>query len=262
MLPESGPLKKADRQKLANALKKLPPQLAYLSKGILSVAGQDQDMLGTGGGDVTPLEKCVQRERKKRREDIDAAGDAAALQEWAERFQRVAAASWSGPIFFAVGYLYGYEMFAGDEEPPEIPKPVKEKPGPQRTIVDIPAGLKVKQFVGGFEAKNREVQIFYIELDEQTYAIMVEQDEHKQTKKEVEFRRKLNPGVESSIDKAFQIGNIQGSRVLVTRNGRAIICEYLVKAGDAKIRITFLSRSDDGTDLQRYEPMLATIRPK
>src|SRR5690242_17637664 len=111
MLPDSGPLKKTDRQKLANALKKLPPQLAYLSKGILSIGDQDQDMLGTGDGDVTPLEKCVQRERKKRGQDIDAAGDAQSLQEWAEQFADDAG-SWAGPIFFAVGYLNGYELFA------------------------------------------------------------------------------------------------------------------------------------------------------
>jgi hypothetical protein len=98
-----------DRAHLMKALASLPRALVYLREPILSLARQDQDLLGCGEADTTQLTMAIKIETTTRRSPFTVA-DAQELMRWLNA-RDDSAGAWTAPIQFAHAFLLGYDAF-------------------------------------------------------------------------------------------------------------------------------------------------------
>jgi len=99
---------------LKGALYDLPRELAYLRKPLLALAKEDQDLLGSGEGDISAIVRSLRKVTKRGKIQAIAARHSKSLTEWLTA-QPNNESSWAGPIWFVVGALAGGAMFADDE---------------------------------------------------------------------------------------------------------------------------------------------------
>jgi hypothetical protein len=112
---ESGGLNRADKARLSKLLDALPRQIACLRKPILEIAKEDQDLLGSGEGDIGPLSRALRKAAKSRDIESVAGEHAKLLRKWIES-QPDNGQPWAVPIWFAVGALMGGGLYGMDEE--------------------------------------------------------------------------------------------------------------------------------------------------
>jgi hypothetical protein len=107
----------ADMKRLKQALDGLPAQLTYLRRPILAMATQDQDLLGSGEGDVAPIERALRKTAKRGGVESIASDHAKLLHEWLVALHDHESA-WAAPAFFVEGVLRGRAGFGpGSAEP-------------------------------------------------------------------------------------------------------------------------------------------------
>ncbi len=78
----TGGLGRADTARLKGALDGLPPEIAYLRRPILVIAKEDQDLLGSGEGDIAQIERALRKTAKRGEIESVALAHAKLLHEW------------------------------------------------------------------------------------------------------------------------------------------------------------------------------------
>jgi hypothetical protein len=109
----AGGLNRTNTARLSAALQGLPAELEYLRKPILAIAKQDQDLLGSGEGDIRPLERSLRKVAKPGA----IAGTATAHAEILHRWLTALPASdeaWAASLWFVEGCLRGFARFGAD----------------------------------------------------------------------------------------------------------------------------------------------------
>lgn len=109
----AGGLGRADKARLSQTLKGLPPELAYLRKPILAIAKEDQDLLSSGEGDIGPIERALQKVSKGGEIGPTAEAHARALHQWLTGLPD-ANGAWAAPLGFVEGCLRGCALFGAD----------------------------------------------------------------------------------------------------------------------------------------------------
>jgi hypothetical protein len=106
----SNGLSRSDRAKLNAALKELPTELAYLRKAILTIAKQDQDLLGSGEADIDPIVRSLQKVAEAGAVEQTATAHADALHRWLTALPD-SNGGWAAPLWFIEGSLRGCARF-------------------------------------------------------------------------------------------------------------------------------------------------------
>jgi hypothetical protein len=250
-------LGKKDLARLKEALAALPEELKFLEGGILDVAKQDEDLIGSGEGEMTVLDEAMRGQIASRPLGDFASKTGNALSEWLEE-QDDPKGVWAGPIWGVQGYLLGMVLF-GAEEIPEPPKLPKLKPGFRKIEVDIPQGMKSKSDAGALELRSGEVQIFVMEMPEEMYRMKVDA-----------YSRPLPanfpspPHLKDEREMNFRLGNVSGIKATHRhmQSGLPVMREYILKMGDVKVHVMMIATSQRGVDLDAYESIIASIRPR
>lgn len=107
----AGGLGRADRRRLKEALSGLPPEIAYLRRPILALAKEDQDLLGSGEGDIRSIERALRRNSKPGSIKIIAKYDAELLHGWLVSLPGHDGA-WAAPAWFVEGVLRGSAIWS------------------------------------------------------------------------------------------------------------------------------------------------------
>jgi len=107
---KSGGLRSKEKACLASALKSLPEELKYLRDPILTIADEDQDLLGCGEVDTTLLAEAIEKQAVSHPSGF-AAIQAKGLEEWLNK-NSSKNDKWAGPVWFVMAFLMGYDMFA------------------------------------------------------------------------------------------------------------------------------------------------------
>jgi len=111
---KTGGLRRKEKARLAKALESLPEQLKYLCDPILAIADEDQDLLGCGEADTNLLTEVLERQAASQTSDF-AVAQAAELKEWLKDIS-TGDEVWAGPIWFAMGFMMGYDMFSEGQQ--------------------------------------------------------------------------------------------------------------------------------------------------
>jgi hypothetical protein len=256
---QAGCLGKRDRARLTAALDQLPPELAFLRDGIVDIARQNQDLLGSGEADLNVIGKAIEGPDGAN-EVLRSEAAAERLRAWIEGFEDHQA-PWAGPVFFVEGVLRGAGMFGADGLPASVPPAPPAAVGLRYLVLDLPAEMKMRQklYDGGVELKNREVDMFVIEFNEEQYHIRREG-----------YTRTLPPDwprpphLREERDLDFQIGSARGIRLTTkhVESGRTTMLDYLMAIDGVKVEVSIFSRKNAGGDLDRYEAMLTSLRLK
>jgi hypothetical protein len=106
-------LRRKDETRLKAALQGLPPTIAYLRLPILAIAKEDQDLLSSGEGDISPLVKAFKKHVKKGDIALVADRDAGDLHAWLEGLPGNDG-TWAAPAWFVEGALRGASIFTDD----------------------------------------------------------------------------------------------------------------------------------------------------
>jgi hypothetical protein len=249
-------LSKRRREQLARALESLPEPIRYLRGPILLTADQDQDLLGNGEADPALLDAIFDARNEGSGPALEPEEAADLLREWLEGFA-IDDFPWLAPAGFVEGALRGQAMFDTDEEPPPPPKILL---GLQRTDFDIPAGLKTtKLYDRGIGLKNREVQIIIGEADDQSWEIR-----HPKRNAPPAVVDTQVPHIRWETTWDIAIGPWTVCKV-ISRNletGLPVSCTYFMTASEVKIEAGIFSSKLTGSDLSKYEAVLASIRLK
>ncbi len=112
-LAASGGLKPTDKARLIAVLNKLPLDLEYLRKPIMTIAKEDQDLLGSGEADTSPIERALRKAAGQSGIGSTAAAHAEVLRTWLEALPDRDGA-WAGPVGFVEGFLRGRALFGDD----------------------------------------------------------------------------------------------------------------------------------------------------
>lgn len=102
----AGGLGRARSERLAIALDGLPREIAYLRDPILAIAMQDQELLGSGEGDISPVERALERVAKPGEMKLVARAHADLLHDWLVSLPNQASV-WAVPAGFVEGALRG-----------------------------------------------------------------------------------------------------------------------------------------------------------
>jgi hypothetical protein len=268
-------LSAADKRHLAAALDKLPTELSYLRPGILSLAEQDQSLLGCGGGDPSAIDECLRHRTTDA--DFDIKSDAKKLTSWLKR-SGDRDADWAAPLGFAVGYLHGYDEWALAEGNAPAPPVGRHISGLQKTTLPVPRGFKLKEYAGiatdncggAVELNNREVKIIIIEMDDEGWRIQNEAFQRYE-----EFRRaseqsiqptppilRCPPHLGDEPPTKVVLGTATGtvSKTIHKETGRTVTATYWLELPCARLEIGIVARKATGADLRNCEPILASIR--
>ncbi|HEX4796352.1 MAG TPA: hypothetical protein VH370_21365 [Humisphaera sp.] len=216
---------------------------------------QDQDLLGCGEADPTLLEEALRKQADANSGALPPQTVADLLAQWTKSLARQNS-PWAAPIWFVEGFLRGCEFMGLEEEPPAPrPKPVL---GLHHVSLDVPKEMKTKLYNGGIELKNREAQIIVCEWDDGSYRVRLEQLQMPRLEAPA-------PHLREEIEPHFTIGGGTSCVKYVLRNlnsGKTAMCTYFLEVASAKIEVSIFARKSDGADIEKYEYLIGTIRPK
>jgi hypothetical protein len=127
--------------------------------------------------------------------------------------------------------------------------------------LDVPAAMKMKRkaYDGGVELKNREVQMFVMELDDGTYRVRREG-----------YVREPPPGwprpphLREERDESFRVGVACGLKLSTIRadSGLGAMSHYLLTVDGVRVEVSIFARGKGGCDFKPYEEMLGSLRVK
>ena len=247
-------------RKLTAALETLPAELRYLRTSILSIAKQNQDLLGCGGGDCSVFDDAWKQEAANcdPSEAVDkAASHAEALQEWASKFGNETSV-WLAPVWFLTGYFQG-PAFGGVIESQD---PVEFEPSTV-VAIDIPQGFYSNEIAKGWSFGDEYVFMILLAIRDTVLEQLKREmcERVSQSSAELDHESTLREGHSRFCDPSFRQGDAAGLRYLeCLEAGRASSARYFLSVPGGSVQLFMNSRSEEGFEWKRYEPLIESIR--
>lgn len=254
-------LSSARKKKLTTALETLPAQLQYLRPAILSLACQNQDLLGCGEGDCSVFDAAWKQESVHCEPGADmdlAASHLMALQEWASKAGDERSV-WLGPVWFLAGYFQGPAF--GDSS--EI-QTTSEPDAPDVVEVDIPLNLSSRDIGGGWSIADDRVWIILQSINRTDFESLKVGLTERASKSPVELIAEslMTEGHTHRCDASFSLGGVTGLRYLeiVDSSGVTFAARYCLSVPGGNVQLLINSATDDGFNPAQYQMLLKSIR--
>jgi hypothetical protein len=243
-----------DKTRLNSALAKLPPEINYLREAIMKISMEDQDLLGSGEADIDPIFKAFKAAILKF-QGATASDHAHILRKWLKKMPHHTG-KWAAPLWFVEGVLRGFEFFDIDLD--SLPaRPVPK--GLEKTELEVPLTMKTKLYVRGIELRERGVQIIIAEIDDDLF-----DGKLKAAISPPQTSFPKPPHLRDELVETFHIAQANGTKLITSHveSGLPIMVMYLLSLNDVKLEIWIFAKKERGSNIEKYESLLSSIRLK
>ena len=254
-------LSSARMKKLTAAMQTLPAQLQYLKPSILSLATQDQDLLGCGESDCSVFDAAWKQESAgcEPGADMDlAASHLEALQEWASKAGDENSA-WLGPVWFLTGSFQAPAF--GDS----CGKQATDEPDPPGIVaVDIPHNFSSRDIGNGWSITDDRVWIILQSICQTDFQQMNAGLIARASESPLALidESLISEGHTHHCDASFTQYGASGVRYreTVDSSGVTFAARYCLSVPGGNVQLLISSATDDGFDPAEYEPLIKSIR--
>lgn len=247
-------------KKLTEALNTLPVEIQYLRVPILSIAQQDQDLLGCGECDWSVFE-AAWKQRAAGLDNSDASDLAIAhnqaLQDWAANAGDQSSV-WLGPVWFLIGLSFGP---AFSQVPPTNPVVIPDLNA--KLLVDIPPNLDFQDIGDGISLRDNVVSILAFPVSEADFDSLKNDMVSRASMSSAECVKEslLREGHSHACDDAFRLQRVSGVRYLeiVESSKKVFAARYFLSVPGGHAQVLLNSLTDDGLDIETYNSLIDSI---
>ena len=249
-----GSLSSRSLARLVVELDRMPPTLAFLRGAILSLADQDEGLLGCGEINTTVFDADMRQWQRSAGRDADVTSLNNEFAAWAAASPK---GKWVSPIWYVQGLLCGVAAYDPDlSAPPQPTMPAAL--GLELLDVDVPAEWTTKLRGSAVELKHRKATVWISEVTD------AERKHRPDPASPNWSASRYPPHLRVEWDDAFSFVGGSGLRQSLrhVESGLEVVRLYWLEVASVWVEVMITAKPKLGFDLQPFEAIVASLRPK